>query len=931
MALHEPTKARRIIRCLAGLLRPPFGTHEHPTFGLPQIPVIKHSVGIAISVALLTILLWALLNRPQEELPWPTTIQGFSFSPHRAEDNPIEKKFPTVESIDADLKLLAGSAHAVRTYTVENTFAEIPRLARKHKLSVALGAWVDGRLELNEQEITKALKIAKDNYSSVVRVFIGNEVLLHDLVPIETLIGYLDRARAELDVPVSVAEPWHIWLKYPELVKHVDFIGVHLLPYWEGVPAEEAVGYAVQRYKEVEAAYPGKPIIIGEVGWPSNGRTIGGATASLATEAMFLRRFLNIAEENDWTYYVMEAFDQPWKEEVEGAVGAYWGVYNAAREAKFPFNQPIVNIPEWRELAAISVLAAIGVLLLVLRDSHTLDSKGRGFLALVTYATTTLAVYLVYNYTQQYMSVTALLVGIFMLLAIISLILVLLAEAHEWAESLWSKGLRRPFPDIKVDDDQLPFVSIHVPAYNEPPDMLIETLNALDKLGYPRFEVLVIDNNTKDPAVWEPVEAHCAKLGEKFRFFHVAPLAGFKAGALNFALKHTDPRAEVVAVIDSDYIVDPCWLRDLVPAFADKKTAIVQAPQDYRDGDQNAFKAMCFAEYRGFFHIGMITRNERNAIIQHGTMTMVRRKVLDELEGWGEWCITEDAELGLRVFEEGLEATYIPRSYGRGLMPDTFLDFKKQRWRWVYGAVLIMRQHLHELLGTEDTKLTIGQRYHFIAGWLPWMADGVNLLFNLAALTWSVAIVLFPHHVDPPLVIFAIFPLVLFLFKMLKMVFLYKKRVRATARQSLAAALAGLALSHTISHAIITGFITKGVGFFRTPKMENPPALIRAFMDAREELLMMTALLLAAVAVQIAQPWGMLDMKIWSVMLVVQSIPYFAAGLVSLTSALPNLPASLVGTMGELDEPGMIPPRKPGCAGKPQAQSGSDQSTSNTA
>ena len=125
--------------------------------------------------------------------------------------------------------------------------------------------------------------------------------------------------------------------------------------------------------------------------------------------------------------------------------------------------------------------------------------------------------------------------------------------------------------------------------------------------------------------MWRPVEQHCAQLGARFRFFHVDPLPGFKAGALNFALAHTAPDAEIVAVIDSDYQVEPHWLRDLVPGFAEPKVAIVQAPQDYRDGGESAFKAMCYAEYHGFFHIGMITRNERNAIIQHGTMTLVRR------------------------------------------------------------------------------------------------------------------------------------------------------------------------------------------------------------------------------------------------------------------------------------------------------------------
>ncbi|MFM1892698.1 MAG: hypothetical protein RLZ44_1775, partial [Pseudomonadota bacterium] len=454
-------------------------------------------------------------------------------------------------------------------------------------------------------------------------------------------------------------------------------------------------------------------------------------------------------------------------------------------------------------------------------------------------------------------------------------------------------------PQVLAEQD-LPLVSVHVPAYNEPPDMLIQTLNALAALEYPRFEVLVIDNNTKDPAVWQPVEAHCRELGPRFRFFHVDPLSGFKAGALNFALRQTDPAAEIVAVIDSDYLVDRNWLRELVPQFADPNMAIVQAPQDYRDGDENAFKAMCLAEYRGFFHIGMITRNERNAIIQHGTMTLVRRRVLEEVEGWSEWCITEDAELGLRIFERGYAATYVPHSYGKGLMPDTFLDFKKQRFRWAYGAVLIMREHISSLLGLKATQLTRGQRYHFIAGWLPWLADGFNLIFNLAALAWSGAMVLAPTEVPPPHVIFAVLPLALFVFKLTKMLFLYRLRVAASFRQSIAAGLAGLALSHVIARAMLTGFVTQSIGFFRTPKRAQAHRALHALLDAREELLFLIGMALAATAVLWRPDGDMLDVQVWSLVLAVQCIPYAAAVLVALISGLPRLPASLVGPMGRL-------------------------------
>jgi cellulose synthase/poly-beta-1,6-N-acetylglucosamine synthase-like glycosyltransferase len=445
----------------------------------------------------------------------------------------------------------------------------------------------------------------------------------------------------------------------------------------------------------------------------------------------------------------------------------------------------------------------------------------------------------------------------------------------------------------------LPKVSIHVPLYNEPPEMVVASLNALARLDYPDFEVLVVDNNTPDPAAWQPVEKHCRRLGPRFRFFHVSPLDGFKAGALNFALTQTDPAAKVIGVIDSDYQVDANWLNDLVPVFGDDSIAIVQAPQDYRDGDRSLFKAMCEAEYQGFFHIGMVIRNERDAIIQHGTMTLVRYSVLEEVGGWPEWCITEDAELGLRIFEHGYSARYVPRSFGRGLMPETFVDYKKQRFRWAYGATRILRQHWGELSGLRPSKLTFGQRYHFLAGWLPWLADGLNLLFNLAAVAWTVAMVLAPDLFAPPHPAFVLLPLTLFAFKVTKLLVLYRFSVGASLRRSFAAGLSGLALSHVVARAALAGCFGPGVGFFRTPKVSSHAGVVSSLSGAREEMLLMTALFLGAFAVLLREDGGLIDVSLWSTLLVVQALPYAAAVLVSVISAKPRLPGRWVGELQE--------------------------------
>jgi len=856
----------------------------------------------ALLIALLTVFLWWLLNRPSDEPPWPERIQGFSFQPMRADDDPIKGKYPSIMEIDEDLALLQNEAYAVRTYSVAQTLAEIPQLAEGHGLNVALGAWLGPDRAANEVELERLVEVYRRSHRNVVRVIVGNESLLREELRVDELIAYLKRVKKGVWAPVSTAEPWHVWLAHPELVDQVDFIAVHLLPYWEGIPLDKAVDYVVHRYDELKAAFPNKQIVIGEVGWPSNGRKNRGAEASLENQTRFLRRFLHHAEKEGYIYYVMEAFDQPWKSRLGGAIETYWGVYGTDREPKFTFTDSVVRIPQWRELAALSVSIAVLILVLVFRDSTTLGSRGMWFLASITYGIATAAVWIIYDYTRQHMTLPTVAVGLVLFVGGLGILVLLVAEAHEWAEALWLKRWRRPFPRRPLADSELPLVSIHVPAYNEPPELLMGTLDSLAALEYPRFEVVVVDNNTKDPNVWKPVQSHCETLGTRFRFFHIDPLSGYKAGALNYALRNTGAEAEVIAVIDADYQVSPAWLRDLVPAFSDPEVAIAQAPQDYRDGSLNAFKAMCMAEYAGFFHIGMITRNERNAIIQHGTMTMVRRTALEAVGGWAEWCITEDAELGLRLFEAGHKAFYIPRTYGRGLMPDTFADFSKQRFRWAYGAMMTIRHHYQSLLGIKASKLTAGQRYHFLAGWLPWLADGFNLLFNLAALAWSVGMVALPSDFMPPLVKIAAIPLVLFAFKVTKSFFLYRRRMAASLRQSLAAALAGLALSHTIARAVWTGFVTRKLGFFRTPKLAQAPALIRAVSDVREESLFLVALWLAAALVLMRDDAYMLDVRVWATVLLVQSLPFLASVLASLISSWRGLPSSLIGTMREIDD-----------------------------
>ncbi len=237
-------------------------------------------------------------------------------------------------------------------------------------------------------------------------------------------------------------------------------------------------------------------------------------------------------------------------------------------------------------------------------------------------------------------------------------------------------------PKRKLIKNQ-PFVSILVPAYNEPPAILMQTLESLSQLQYENFEVLVIDNNTKDISVWKPVEIFTKTLGERFRFFHVDQLSGFKAGAVNYLLKRVDSRSEYIAVIDADYLVKPDFLLIALSYFFKKDIALVQFPQCYRNCSQE--NQPIADEYSHFFSVYMNMANHFDCVPSTGTLSVYKSEVLKQLKGFRSEILTEDADIGLRIYEAGYKGVYVDLSVGYGLMPYDIEAYRKQKWRWAFG------------------------------------------------------------------------------------------------------------------------------------------------------------------------------------------------------------------------------------------------------
>src|SRR6266705_3511590 len=413
-----------------------------------------------------------------------------------------------------------------------------------------------------------------------------------------------------------------------------------------------------------------------------------------------------------------------------------------------------------------------------------------------------------------------------LLLWVFEVFAAILACAYLWemCDAIGSETWRRratPAVLALPAGGEVPFVSLHVPAHNEPPDMVIDTLRSLLRLDYPRYEIILIDDNTDDEALWRPVEAWCHRHDVKFA--HLADWPGYKSGALNYALREmTDERAEVIGVVDSDYQIEPGFLRRCAPPFAEPWVGFVQSPQDYRGWQNARYYKRLYYSYKYFFAVSQPSRNERDGAIFAGTMGLIRRVALDALGGWDEWCITEDAELSLRLLRAGWSGLHVDQSWGRGIMPLTFEALKGQRYRWCFGGIQILRVHWRSMmLGRQNREnhLTTGQRWAYLAGGLQWYGDLLGLVFLIFLLAgaWNLATgggELF-RKLTP--FVLATVPVLVGL-GLVRAVALLRRGTGANWRDSLGAFFIWQSTSLVVARASVLGLFARKAAFLRTPK-----------------------------------------------------------------------------------------------------------------
>ncbi|HEY6257467.1 MAG TPA: glycosyltransferase [Xanthobacteraceae bacterium] len=831
--------------------------------------------------------LWTLLQRQQAVSEFDGPLASISYSPYARSQHPDLGDRPTAAQIRTDLELIAPYARAIRTYSSTGGVEQVPAIAAEFGLKVAVGVWISRDKERNEREIQSAIDLAR-HHTNVTAIVVGNESILRGEKTFDELIELIKRVKRMSPVPVTTGETWDVWLgvkgpeaseavakeaaeKAPQLASAVDFIAAHVLPYWQGLPAGKAVDEAISRYDQLRRAYPGKRIVIAEFGWPSAGYNFHDSDPGRIEQASVLRDFTARAQAYGIDYNLVEAFDQPWKTN-EGSVGAYWGVFDAARQAKFAWTGPVSD-PDYWKVAGLAILLGFLLSLPILAKTHATAGEAATLGVAANGIGAWFAIVFAF-WGGHYFVPGAAFAFAFGILLLVPLVFIALARVEEIAAVAFGRSpLRLIAGALPAPEGFAPKVSIHIPAYREPPDMLKATLDAVARLQYPNFECVVVINNTPETAYWLPIEDHCRTLGERFKFVNADNLPGFKAGALRLALAHTAPDASIIGVIDADYVVHPDWLKDLVPAFADPLVGIVQAPQDHRDGERTLMHHAMNSEYAGFFDIGMVMRNESNAIIAHGTMCLMRRAAIEAVGGWSSDTICEDTDLGLTMLEHGWQVHYTNRRYGHGLLPDTFEAYKKQRYRWAYGGFQILKKHWRQLL-PRSRRLTPEQKRAFALGWLNWLgAESLGVAVAILNLIW-VPVVAFVGVAIPDKIL-TLPILAAFVVTSVHFISLYRLRVAIPVRPMIGAVLAAMSVQWTVARAVAFGVWTESVPFTRTAKggatRKGPD--FPAFWEG-----VMAALLLIGASLVVMTNYKQIrEINLFAVVLVVQSLPFLAA------------------------------------------------------
>ncbi len=727
-------------------------------FVMAFIPIL---IGIAIFV---------FIEKNYGPDPFAKKVPCISYSPAEFGKNITTSE----EEIYKALVKIKRISNCVRIYSVTRGLEKVPRIAEGLEMEVIAGAWLSKIKKqtdelLNDEEIFNLIKIAKTQ-KNIKYIVVGNETLYFKTLNQRQIREYIGRVREgiygttivpNMDdwednyVPITTSEPQSIWGDNPGLIEAVDILGLHSLPYWQKQPLEAAIPYILGDIYVVDELTE-KPIILLETGWPTNGPRYGKAVSGLINQRKFFDKTEEVFNEKGIFYNISDAFDVPAKiASSEGLVGPHWGVFDAKGNQKkiFSLKDICTGFGTYIFLMIIIFWYILGFfrypffkndpLYRRIKDISLEKTLTFSFASIIILAS--LFSYVVIIFTRlvggnlMYLQILCGIVSLYVFFELSQKIM------HYFISESASKYLTSEYPRLSASERLLKntaLVSIHIAAKDEEPSQVIRTITSALMQSHKHIEVIYIDNNSKDDSSFQEVKryfdkdnfspAHTAQIfdeGRTLKLFYEKNIEGFKGGALNYALSKTSPDAKYIAVLDSDYEVLPNWIETGLD-YAKENVGFIQFPQAYKEEVlENGIARGARLEQDYVFKVVYPMRSLLGNIVMNGTMVIIDRKAMPQ-EGWPIWSICEDGALGASISSRGYSSAYVPITAGFGKSPDSFKALRKQRNRWVFGSMQVVKKWAFDRKFKWNNTLAL-----YIADWIGWIMHGlypVILLFTIS-------------------------------------------------------------------------------------------------------------------------------------------------------------------------------------------------------
>lgn len=707
------------------------------------------STGIIAIPVLFSLLIYIFFQFKQSYLEGlvPRDIPCVSFNLNKNINGLVSK-----DHIKKSLTKVKQISNCVRLYSVSSGFEFVPEIAQSLNMDVIVGVWLSQNKQKNEIEISNLISILK-NQSNIKMIVVGNETLLMDQFSVEELISYIKLVRQKIDalprinnIPITTAETMIEWVTYPELADHVDVVGLHSLAFWQGMAS--STPYDVMSEMYLLESYVGKPVVLLEVGWPTNGPNINDAKTGIVEQSEYLNFIHSVLSKEGIFYNVIEGFDVSDKAQTgEGLIGIHWGILDGQGEFKQIFSLKFLILFISLYLFLISTVLLYAKPILFNEKYFSLPT----IFSIVFMATITACIVVVFH--QLYVHSFIFYQLVFVLLVIYGFFEI----SIKFLQWIFSRDLKNDLisnienrGSLRDLENRFGKVSILIAAKDESPPQSVETIKSCLSQTYEDLEVIYFDNNSKDMSGFDYVSDYFKNIDKsKLKLIYESNVDGFKAGALNFALKKISKESKYVAVLDSDYVAYNTWI-EMSLRYLKLDTGFVQFPQSY-DLDRSS----CFSEStvqnsniskiilksttieQDFvFNVIYPFRAFLGDIIQNGTLVLIPIKYLSK--GWPTYSICEDAALGVEIVYQGGKSVYVPMVQGKGIAPNNFKSLRKQRFRWVFGSIQILKYFVTHLR-TISFKTSV----LYMIDWSNWVMHALYPVlftssFGLVLFVWTI-------------------------------------------------------------------------------------------------------------------------------------------------------------------------------------------------